>query len=129
MLSLGAGKGASLSFCFSRMYLLLGSLSDWYISLSTSIILLFVAEACVWACQGVPVLKKKEKEKKKVWFVLSAAAFWNDLNETILKVFRLSGAAKLQLDLNVKFNSLLFKVSQIWICSHDDVLPCCCWLL
>lgn len=126
MLSLGAGREASLSFCFSRMYLLSGSLSDGYISLSASIILLFVTEACVWACQGVRVFEKK---KKIVWFVLSTATFWNDFNETILKVFRLSDAAKLQLDLNVKFNSFLFKASQIWICSHDDVLPRRCWLL
>lgn len=59
MLSLGAGRGASLSFCFSRMYLLSGSLSDGYISLSDSIILLFVAKACV--CEHVRVCLKKIK--------------------------------------------------------------------
>lgn len=64
MLLLGAGGGASLSFCFSRTYLSSGSLSDGYISLSASMILLFVAEACVRACRGVRVLIKKKKKRK-----------------------------------------------------------------
>lgn len=84
---------------------------------------------CEWVCERVGA-HVEIKLKYSVFFffsfsALSAAAFWNDLNETILKVFRLSAAAKLRLDLNVKFNSFFFyffqfKLSPMWIFATRD---------